>query len=249
MDCKNIRKLIQNHIDGDAEAASFAEHLRTCPACRSYYEQLRRQQIMLQELAPERTPAFDLRAAQQQKRIRRTRIVRRVSAAAAVFVAVVITGSLLLFPQGKSAAPESDMAESESMLDMLFDDAVMEESVADAPAADAPAADAPAEDAPAEGVLDEPAAEAPDMECGAPLPPDGAEDDCSLSFSLTLPRDDFLNVQRILEENHFLLEPDENGFYLHHTDETTHALLTELLAPYTDQEIPADADLFFIGTE
>ena len=241
MDCKDTRKLIQNHIDGEIETASFSEHLASCARCRSYYEQMLRQKAALASLAPERAPKFDLRAAKKQKQAQRLRTIRRISAAAAVFVAVIITGSLLFFTGARTETTKADGLAGGVLFDAVTE--TEEAPAADAPAADAPAADAPAEEAP----MEEAPAEAPSDDCGTPLPPEYEEDDRSLYFSLLLSESDLEALQHTLEENHFLIEPAEDGFYLHHTDTTTHELLTELLAPYTEEMPSPDAEMIFIG--
>ena len=237
MNCKDTRKLIHQSINGELSPSLFAEHLESCPECRAYYERMLRQKELLATLSPKDAPQFDLLTAKRRKKAQTAKNLRRLSAAAAVFVAVIITGSLILFPRGGS-----DLAETEGSI--LFDQAM------DAPAADAPAEGAPAEepapmaDAPAadEPAADEPAADEP----AADEPMEEPEAEETYALSISLPQDEYDKLQKALEEEGFQLEPDEFGFYIHPINSETVGTLSRLLAPYTDQSITESADMILI---
>lgn len=242
MNCNDIRKLIHQSINGELSPSLFAEHLESCPECRAYYERMLRQKELLATLSPKDAPQFDLLSAKRRKKAQSAKKLRRLSAAAAVFVAVIITGSLILFPRGGS-----NLAETEGSI--LFDQAM------DAPAADAPAEGAPAEEPAAnEPVAEEPAADAP----AADAPADDTmcyettesqtESDIGESYAIaiSLPQDEYDKLQKALEDEGFQLEPDEFGFYIHRINSETVGTLSRLLAPYTDQSITENTDMILI---
>lgn len=120
MNCTEIRKQIQEYLDGDAEFASFGAHLDTCADCRKYYEQMLRQRSLLRSLAPVDVPKFDLTAAKRRKRSSFSRAVRWASAAAAVFAVVILTHSMGIF-RAKSAEISENAVSADTAMDVVED--------------------------------------------------------------------------------------------------------------------------------
>ena len=106
MDCKDVKKHIHEYLDGDAELSVISAHLEQCASCRAYLRDMQKQKEMLGLLAAKNAPSFNLAAAKRRKKARFSRTVSWVSAAAAVFVVVLLAGTMTgLFTGTKAEAP------------------------------------------------------------------------------------------------------------------------------------------------
>ncbi|MBQ4062359.1 MAG: zf-HC2 domain-containing protein [Christensenellaceae bacterium] len=169
MDCNYFKELVQDSLDGDIsdeQLAKLNKHLKDCPECAKYYNELKKQTELLASLRPQRGSVDMLALRRARKKAREAKLRKALTIAgscAAALVVCILSASFLFGMTGASDnAAESEFAKA----DMSFSDgAYSEESVArfvnEAPVEPAPAdameMDVPsAEDDGSEEACDEP---------------------------------------------------------------------------------------------
>jgi len=255
MDCKSIKKLIHEYLDGDAEFTQISTHLEACSECRAYYEAMLQQKELLSSLTPKNAPSFNLAAAKRRKKARFSRAIGWASAAAAVFVVVLISGSMGLFSGAKSEAPmaapmaiSEGTAEAAAPAEAGYEHFAMDDVMEEAPAAEEEAAPAEKEEAPAaeEAVMEEaPAADAPaeeeapaamaeKTETTAPQTTDAPDE----LHTITLSETQLTSFINTLSKKGISPKTSGDEYVLSITDQNID-LLSEILSQYSDVPLSA----------
>ncbi len=220
MDCKDVKKHIPEYLDGDAEFSVTSAHLEQCAACREYLRGLQKQQELLGALSAKNAPSFDLAAAKRRKKAKLSRAVSWASAAAAVFVVVLLAGTMSgLFSSAKAEAP-------------MAEEAIVAEAAPAAEEARFAAYSAEEAAAPPEMEKAAPAEEAPAME---EAPAEEAADQVWRN-SFALSQNDLDALLAELNAANLHPEETETAFVIEVTDENIDAL-SEIFAGYIDTEL------------
>lgn len=237
MDCKQAQMLIQDDPDGVNHPA-LAAHLKSCPSCRAYAENLKQQTALLGMLRPQNAPEFDLAAAKKAKAFKSRRL-RRITAAcasaAAVFVltfalfrgtgtqnfAILQESSMDTAAAYDDAAAECAPAEDANDIITFYDSLDEEAFLAESSAEESSAQDAPAEEA-----------DCPDGSCAY-----------LAGATLTLSSKDYRQLLSEATRQGIPAKEFQNHFTISVSEENID-LLAEILEPYGSLPLSADTEIY-----